>query len=186
MMTPHTGVSARAGDTLGEENYEQEISRNKEKPTMMFVTVASLLKEKEKSKVVSVAPTATVVEAVRAMNDAKIGSVIVLDQQKLVGIFTERDVLVRVIGGSRDPLTTPVSEVMTSAVRSVEPSMSLDEAVRLMSGQRYRHLPVQENGQVRGIISMGDITSWTLRSQKEQVTLAIGAVRRMGFSNRRG
>jgi CBS domain-containing protein len=162
------------------------LRQTREKQTMMFDTVASLLKERKKSKVVSVAPAATVVEAVRTMNDEKIGSVIVLDQQKLVGIFTERDVLVRVIGGARDPLTTRVSEVMTSAVRSVEPSTSLDEALRLMSEQRYRHLPVLENGQMRGLISMGDITSWALRSQREQVDLAIGAVKRMGFSNRRG
>lgn len=152
----------------------------------MFDTVATLLKERGKWKVVSVAPTATVAEAVRAMNDEKIGSVIVLDQQKLVGIFTERDVLVRVIGASLDPVTTRVSEVMTSAVHSVEPGTSLDEALRVMSGQRYRHLPVQERGQVLGLISMGDITSWALRVQQEQVNVAIGAVRRMGYSNRRG
>jgi signal-transduction protein with cAMP-binding, CBS, and nucleotidyltransferase domain len=119
------------------------------------------------------------------MTDAKIGAVVVLDQQKLVGIFTERDVLVRVVGGGRDPSTTRVSEVMTSAVRSVEPTTPIDETLRVMSERRHRHMPVVENNEVRGLISMGDVTRWVIRSQQEQVDLAIGAVKRMGIANRR-
>jgi CBS domain-containing protein len=153
---------------------------------MMFDTVASLLKEKKNSKLVSVAPTMTVAEAVGTMNNEKIGAVVVLEQHKLVGIFTERDVVVRVVGGARDPLTTRVSEVMTSAVRSVEPATTIDEAMRLMSERRHRHLPVVDNGQVHGLISMGDVTRWVIRSQQEQVNLAINAVKQMGYSNRRG
>jgi CBS domain-containing protein len=72
----------------------------------MLDTVASLLKEKEKAKLVSVAPTASVADAVKTMKNERIGAVVVLDQQKLVGIFTERDVLFRVVGEARDPLTT--------------------------------------------------------------------------------
>lgn len=153
---------------------------------MAFNTVATLLGDKEKSKLVSVAPSATVADAVRVMNSEKIGAVVVLDQQRLAGIFTERDVLVRVVGAARDPLTTRVSEVMTSAVHSVEPTTLVAEALRLMSAQRHRHLPVLENGEVRGLISMGDVTRWVIRSQQEQFDLAIGAVKRMGMSNRRG
>ena len=153
---------------------------------MMFDTVASLLKEKGTSKVTSVAPTATVAEAAATMNGEKIGAVIVLDRQKLVGIFTERDVLVRVVGDARDPMTTKVSEVMTAAVHSVGPATSIDEALQVMSERRFRHIPVQENGQVLGLISMGDVTHWVIRSQQAQVDLSIGAVKRMGMSNRRG
>ena len=152
----------------------------------MFDTVASLLKEKKSSKFVSVAPDSTVKDAVRTMNDEKIGAVLVLDQQKLVGIFTERDVLIRVVGGARDPLTTRVSEVMTPAVRTVEPATPVVVALKSMSDRRHRHLPVQENGQVCGLISMGDVTRWVIRSQAEQVNLAIGAVKQMSHSNRRG
>jgi signal-transduction protein with cAMP-binding, CBS, and nucleotidyltransferase domain len=93
---------------------------------------------------------------------------------------------IRVVGGSRDPLTTQVSEVMTSAVRSVGPATSISEAFRLMSDRRHRHLPVIEDGQVSGLISMGDATRWVIRTQQERMDLAIGAVKQMGMSNRRG
>jgi CBS domain-containing protein len=145
-----------------------------------------LLKEKKNSRLVSVMPTMSVAESVRIMNSEKIGAVIVLDQQKLVGIFTERDALVSVIGRGRDPLTTPVSEVMTSEVRSVEPATQVVSAMKMMSERRHRHLPVLDNGQVCGLISMGDVTRWVIQSQQETVNLAINAVKQMGYSNRRG
>jgi len=172
--------------TQGASAITQMLRQIKGENTMTLDSVASLLKEKKNSKLVSVTPTMTVAEAVGTMNNEKIGAVVVLDQQKLVGIFTERDVVVRVVGGARDPLTTRVSEVMTSAVRSVEPATAIDEAMRLMSERRHRHLPVVDNGQVRGLISMGDVTRWVIRSQQEQVNLAINAVKQMGYSNRRG
>ena len=153
---------------------------------MILDTVASVLKEKEKSKLVSVVPSTSVVDAVRTMNDENIGAVLVLDGQKLVGIFTERDVMVRVVGAKRDPATTLVSEVMTTAVRSVEHTSRANDALRLMSDRRHRHLPVLENGQVCGLVSIGDLTRWAIRSQQEQFDMAILAVKQMGMSNRRG
>lgn len=148
--------------------------------------VASLLNDKAKAILVSVAPTEMVADAVRTMNREKIGAVVVLDQNALAGIFTERDVLVRVVGGGLDPLNTRVSEVMTAAVRSVEPATPIGDALKLMSEGRYRHLPVRENGRVLGMISMGDATRWVIRCQQEEFDAAIGAVKRMGYSNRRG
>jgi len=153
---------------------------------MMFDTVASLLKEKGASRLLSVTPTTAVSEAVKTMNDANVGAVVVLDQRKLAGIFTERDVLTRVVGAGRDPRTTPVSEVMTSEVRSVEPATPVEAALQLMSERRHRHVPVLQGGEVQGMISMGDITRWVIRSQQEQVNMAIGAVKQMAMSNRRG
>jgi CBS domain-containing protein len=153
---------------------------------MMFDTVASLLKENEKSKLFSVVPSTPVMDAVRVMNDETIGAVLVLEGQKLVGIFTERDVMVRVVGAKRDPATTLVSEVMTTPVRSVELTSRADNALRLMSDRRYRHLPVLENGQVRGLVSMGDLTRWVIRSQQEQFDGAIRVVKHWGMSNHRG
>ena len=85
----------------------------------MLDTIASLLKQKKTSKLVSVAPSACVTDAVRAMNDNNVGSVLVMDQQSLLGIFTERDVIVRVVGATRDPAATLISQVMTTPVRSV-------------------------------------------------------------------
>lgn len=148
--------------------------------------VGSLLKEKAITNLVSIAPASAVADAVRTMNQHKIGAVVVLDQQKLVGIFTERDVLVRVVGDARDPMTTLVSEVMTAEVRSVGSTTPVGDALKLMSDGRYRHLPVQDNGHVLGLISMGDATRWVIRCQQEEFDAAIGAVKRMGYSNRRG
>jgi CBS domain-containing protein len=153
---------------------------------MILDTVASVLKEKEKSKLVSVVPSTSVVDAVRVMNDENIGAVLVLDDQKLMGIFTERDVMVRVVGAKRDPATTLVSEVMTTDVRSVELTSRADIALQLMSDRHHRHLPVLENDQVRGLVSMGDLTRWVIRSQQEQFDGAIRVVKQMGMSNKRG
>lgn len=152
---------------------------------MIFDTVASVLKEKKKSRLVSTAPSTSVVDAVRVMNDENIGAVLILDGQKLVGIFTERDVMVRVVGAKRDPATTLVSEVMTTAVRSVETTSKADHALQLMSDRHHRHLPVLENGQVRGLVSIGDLTRWVIRSQQEQFDGAINLAKQMGMSNRR-
>jgi CBS domain-containing protein len=152
----------------------------------MLNTVASLLKQKEKSELVAVAPSASVADAVRAMNDENVGAVLVMDGQNLVGIFTERDVMVRIVGAKRDASTTLVSEVMTVAVRTIEPTSTPDDALRLMSDRRHRHLPVVENGRVHGLVSIGDVTRWYIRSQQQQVDFALRAVKQMGMSNRRG
>lgn len=152
----------------------------------MFETVKSVLKRKDKTRLVSVTPSTSVIDAVRAMNDENIGAVLVLDGQKLVGIFTERDVMSRVVGPGRDPATTPVSEVMTTAPRSVEVTSKAEDALRLMSDRHHRHLPVLENGQVHGLVSMGDLTRWVIRTQQQEFDAAIRAVKALGMSNRRG
>jgi len=152
----------------------------------MLNTIASLLKRKKDSKLISVAPSALVTDAVRALNDNNVGSVLVMDLQTLIGIFTERDVMVRVVDAQRNPAATLVSEVMTTPVRSVEPGSTADDALGLMSDRRHRHLPVVENGKVIGLVSMGDITRAYIRSQQEQVDTALRAVKQMAMSNRRG
>ncbi len=153
---------------------------------MMFDTMSSLLNEKKNgATLVSVTSSGVVVDAVRAMNAANVGAILVMDGSKLAGIFTERDVLVRVVGAGRDPTSTLVSEVMTATVRSVKLTTTVEDALQLMSSKRHRHLPVLEDGRVHGMVSMGDVTRWVIRSQQERVNLAIGAVKQMGMSNRR-
>jgi CBS domain-containing protein len=75
---------------------------------------------------------------------------------------------------------------MTAQVRTVEPATPIDEALRLMSERRHRHLPVVENGLVCGLISSGDVTRSVIRSQEQQFDSVLGAVTQMGYSNRRG
>jgi CBS domain-containing protein len=120
------------------------------------------------------------------MIDKKVGAIVVLDQLALVGIFTERDVLIRVVGSARDPQTTRVSEVMTCDVHCAWPGTSIYEALRLMSERRHRHLPVMENGMVCGVVSIGDVTHRVIQSQLEQFDSAINAFKEMGYSNQRG
>jgi CBS domain-containing protein len=91
------------------------------------------------------------------MNEWHIGSVLVMDGDQLLGIFTERDVMRRVVAAHRDPEMTRLEEVMTSPVACAAPHTTLDELRLVMRVQRIRHIPVARNDQVIGIISIGDL-----------------------------
>jgi CBS domain-containing protein len=105
--------------------------------------------------VVTVGRAATVLDAIQAMAGAKVGSVLVVDDGQLHGIFSERDVMLRVVLESRDPGRTRVEQVMTSPVRTVPQRTSVDRALQLMLHDHIRHLPiVDKNGQVLSIVSM--------------------------------
>ncbi len=125
----------------------------------MNAPVSTLLESKS-TTVFSVSVTVTVAEAVQEMNRRKIGSVLVMEGGVLVGIFTERDVLMRVVAADRDPKTTPVAHVMTRSPVTIHSSMTVEEVMDLHSGKHFRHLPVVENGRVIGIISVRDILRW--------------------------
>jgi CBS domain-containing protein len=113
----------------------------------------------------SVAPSATVVEAVRRMNEERIGCLLVRDDEQVVGIFTERDVLTRVVDRGLDPGAVRVSEVMTTDPVSVRPSLTVHEAMAVVTEKRCRHLPVLEEERLVGMVSIGDLTRWVVRDQ---------------------
>ena len=125
----------------------------------MNIPITAILDRKGHS-VFSVPPTATVAEAVSEMNLRRVGCVFVIDDGRLVGIFTERDVLRRVVGNGVDPKTTPVSAVMTAGVLTISPAATVDEIMDLFTEKRCRHLPVLEDGKIVGTISIGDVTRW--------------------------
>lgn len=102
-------------------------------------------------------PTATVLEAAQLMNERHIGSVLVLDNCELQGIFTERDVMRRIVAAQRDPKTTKISEVMTRNVVCAAPHSTLDELRVVIREKRIRHIPVLQDGRVLGMISIGDL-----------------------------
>ena len=110
----------------------------------------------------------TVSEAVSEMNRHRVGSVLVLDAGQLVGIFTERDVLRRVVGDGVDPKRTLVSDVMTANVITISPDASVEETMVLFTEKRCRHLPVLNNGELVGTISIGDITRWMADSHRAE------------------
>jgi CBS domain-containing protein len=134
----------------------------------MNTELRKLLAEKD-SEVHTVTPDTSVVDAVRVMNHHNIGALLVLEGNTIVGIFTERDVLVRVVAPGLDPLTTAVREVMTGNATCVTSAMRVEEAMVLITRKRFRHLPVVENGQLRGLISSGDLTRWVVRDQQHQI-----------------
>ena len=117
----------------------------------------------------SVGPDAFVTECVRTMSSAKIGALIVLNGETLVGIFTERDALNRVLAAGLDPRTTKISDVMTKDPVSVPPGTTVGEAMELVTKRRFRHLPVVENGKVLALVSSGDLTHWLVKDQIVEV-----------------
>ena len=114
----------------------------------------------------SVPPDATVLDAVREMNRLRVGCVVVMEGDRLVGIFTERDVLTRVVDGGRDPASTPVAEVMSREVVCVGPEITVQQAMAVITEKRCRHLPVMEGDRLVGLVSIGDLTRWVTRHQR--------------------
>lgn len=123
----------------------------------------------ERKPIHAVAPTALVIECVRTMASQRIGAIIVLDSGKLVGIFTERDALNKVLAAGLDPTRTTVAEVMTRDPSFVSPTTTVGDAMELVTKKRFRHLPVVEDGKVVSVISSGDLTHWLVQGQVGEV-----------------
>jgi len=104
-----------------------------------------------------VQPDQTVLEAATYMVDCNVGAVPVLDDTKLVGIFSERDIMKRVVTEGRNPLTTRIAEVMSTDVRTVDPGASSEEAMCLMQDHKVRHLPVCDGRTLVGFLSLRDL-----------------------------
>ncbi|MBP6599954.1 MAG: CBS domain-containing protein [Giesbergeria sp.] len=131
-----------------------------------MTVVAEILKSKTDGSVHSIAPTATVLQALQTMAALHIGALLVMEDGKIVGILTERDYARKIALMGRSSLTTLVSDVMTTAVMYVEPSQSSEQCMALMTENRLRHLPVVDAGKVLGMISIGDLVKNTISEQK--------------------
>jgi len=125
---------------------------------MASYTVGDLIRHKELQELVAVDPGATVLEAAELMSRREVGAVLIRGAGDGVdGIFTERDVLKRVVTAQRDPKATLVADVMSRNVRHVPPETTMEQALQLMVSQRYRHLLVQQGTKVLGLISIRDL-----------------------------
>lgn len=131
-------------------------------------TLRTLLKSKGRT-VHTVSPEATVLDAVRKMNHERIGALLVMKDDELVGIFTERDVLIRVVDQARDPAATRVAEVMTGNPVVVTAAATINEAMAIVSEKRCRHLPVVDEGKLLGLVSAGDLTHWVTRGHEYHI-----------------
>jgi CBS domain-containing protein len=117
----------------------------------------------------SVGPDTPVTECVRLMATRKIGALIVLDSKHLIGIFTERDALNKVLAGSLDPGNTKVSEVMTKDPYCIGPTTTVGDAMELITKRRIRHLPIVDNDKVLAVVSSGDLTHWLVQEKMGEV-----------------
>ena len=120
---------------------------------MSHRSIGSIIEDQE---LVVAAENATVAEAARLMRERRVGAVMVVEQGKLVGVFTERDALFRVVAESRDVQTTRLAEVMTRDPRTLDPAQTFGDALHIMHEGGFRHVPVVENGRPIGMISCRD------------------------------
>lgn len=131
-------------------------------------TVRDLLVRKG-TAVVSVPPTATVLDAAHVMNDKGIGGVVVMEGTTLLGIFTERDIMRRVVAANLDPAQTLVSDVMTTECLTVLPDVQIAVCRAMMSTRRIRHLPVVHDGNLVGMITSGDVLAFEVTQAEAQI-----------------
>ena len=127
--------------------------------------ISSLLHQKT-SALWSVTPDTTVFEAIKLMAGKNIGALLVLDGDQLHGVFTERDYTRKIALAGKSSRDTRVREVMSDCVLTVTPGDSVEDCMKLMTDHRVRHLPVVADGKVAGIVSIGDLVSWTISTQK--------------------
>jgi CBS domain-containing protein len=135
-----------------------------------MATVMAILTNKG-SHVLTIGKEATVIQAALLMNEHKVGALVVTEGDQVAGMFTERDVLRRVVGEQRDPANTRVAEVMTTEVLCCEPHTSIDEARGVMKNRRIRHLPVVDDGRLCGLVSIGDLNAHQMTSQEHTIHL---------------
>ena len=121
----------------------------------------------------SIGKSVSVVEAARLMREGDIGSLPITDDDKLVGMITDRDITMRVVAEAVDPNTTSVEDVYSRDLISVEPDNDLDEALRLMARHQVRRLPVVENGKLVGIVAQADIA---LRKDEKETGELVEAI----------
>lgn len=136
---------------------------------MLMISVKKLLEGKRTNEIFRVTPEHTVFEALEIMADKNIGAVMVLDGERLAGIFSERDYARKGIIQGRKAKSTPVTEVMTHNVFTVDMDMDIEDCMQLFSDKRIRHLPVLSQGHVMGMISIGDVVTAIMNEQKEHI-----------------
>jgi len=133
-----------------------------------MLTVRHLLDQKPRL-LRAIEPDAPVLDAIRSMAEHHVGALVVLQQEKLLGIVSERDYARKVILLGRSSAHTPVREIMTSPVITVTPLSTLDECMRVVTQQRVRYLPVVDGGRVIGMVSIGDLIKAVIEEQQHTI-----------------
>lgn len=135
----------------------------------MSFTLEQVLRNKS-NIVHCVQPAETVQNAAIAMAEKKIGALLVMENKKIVGIFTERDIVNKLFKQHLNPCDTKVEQLMTHELIYAKPSTTIEEAMATFTQYRFRHLPVVVNEEILGMVSIGDVTKWLLTSNEQELS----------------
>lgn len=130
---------------------------------------AQTILERKGSEVATIDHGATVLDAAKLMNERRIGALVVTTGDRVIGIFTERDMLIRIVAVGKSPETTVVGDVMTAPMACARRDTKLSECRSVMTAKRIRHLPVVEEGKLYGMISSGDILASEVQEQQATI-----------------
>lgn len=119
---------------------------------------------------------ASAYECVLKLNQLGVGALLVMENEKLLGIVSERDLIRKLLGNQYDPSKVRVEEIMSKDIITVLPSMTVQEAMRIVTEKRIRHLPVVENNKLLGLISIGDLTRWAMLQQEREIEALTGYI----------
>ena len=132
-------------------------------------TIANVLRSKRENRILSISPDQTVYEAVRKMAEYGVGALLVMSNNQLLGLISERDYARKVVLQGYISKDILVREIMTTGIISVTSRRPVDECMAIMTEHRFRHLPVMENDAVVGVVSLGDVVKWIISEQEEVI-----------------